>query len=83
MKKFVATFMVICVFTVTNAFAGWIHTTGSFACNPETSEPGTCVWVEDGHSNRATEPLLDDSDSVIKFIKTFISDCNPFDLFLN
>lgn len=82
MKKFVATFMVICAFTVTNTFAGWIHTTRGYTCNPETSEPGTCVWVKDGDSNWATEPL-DESASAIESLKTFISYCNPFDSFLN
>ncbi len=84
MKKLVTTFMVICVFTVSNIFAGWIHTTSSYACDPQTSEPGTCVWVEDGNSNRAAEPLDDSGlDSVIRSVKTFVSDYNPFDLFLN
>jgi hypothetical protein len=79
MKKIVATLMVICVFTVTN-FAGWIHTTRSYACDPETSEPGTCIWVDD-HNRRTAEP--EETESVIKSVVTFISDYNPFDYFLN
>ena len=83
MKKFIATFMVICVFTVTNTFAGWIHTTRGYACDPGASEPGICIWVDDGH-NRIADPFDDlDLDSVIQTVETFISDYNPFDLFLN
>jgi hypothetical protein len=54
MKKFVLTFVVICLFSV-GASAGWIHTTRSSTCDPATSEPGTCIWVEE-NNHRTAQP---------------------------
>lgn len=81
MKKMFLTLMVICLFTVGSAFAGWIHTTYSNSCNPAMSEPGTCIWVDDDFNHRAELPK--DSESMIQTIKKFIIDNNPFDYFAN
>jgi hypothetical protein len=81
MKKFFATFAVICLFNV-GTFAGWIHTTRGYTCDPANSEPGTCVWVETEHRISSDAPA-EDSDSLINFIETFFSENNPFDYFLN
>lgn len=83
MKKMFATLMVICLFTVTSTFAGWIHSSG-YSCNPETSEAGTCIWVNDEINRSAVTPTEDSaSESVTKSITTFIFNNNPFDFFLN
>ena len=79
MKKFVLTFAVICLFSI-GASAGWIHTTRNSTCDPATSEPGTCIWVDE-NNHRIAQP--DDSNSVMTSIEIFLSLHNPVDYFLN
>lgn len=79
MKKLLLTFAVISLFTFT-ASAGWIHV-GGYACQPERSEPGTCVWVDDDPVNRLAAPK-EETDSTIKAWSDFIASYNPFVYFL-
>lgn len=75
------TFMVICLFTITNVSAGWIHTTRGYACDPATSEPGTCIWVDEPSSRPAS--TLKDENSFFAVIENFIAEYNLFDYFLD
>lgn len=80
MKKIFLTFAVIFLLSV-NSFAGWIHSSG-VACDPATSPPKTCFYVEDFENpNRSANPD-EDSDSIIRTIKTFVFDYTPLGFLL-
>lgn len=81
MKKLFLTCLVIFLLSV-NSFAGWIHSPG-FACDPATSPPGTCIYVDDRIFNQQN-PIKDESvSSVLIVIKFFVTGGTPLGFLFN